>query len=164
VQQGLEEMLRLAFGFALLGANLSSVQACFMQAAEQGGSPAILLVDVIQSLPKGLLLPLIPCQLAQLEQESNCFIICLGLGLLDQRIYFFPRLGFALGQRFQFLHAPGLGLLGLSSPLSLASLFGFPQKLPHCALRSQLHLWHGRNLAQSPIQLDRKVRFSLSQA
>jgi hypothetical protein len=55
VQQRLEEMLRLALGFALLGANLGSVQACVVQEAEQGGSPKILLIDVIQSLPKGLL-------------------------------------------------------------------------------------------------------------
>jgi hypothetical protein len=67
VQQRLEQMLHLALRFALLGASLGSVQIYFMQAAEQGGSPAILLAYVIQSLLKGLLLPLIPCQFAQLE-------------------------------------------------------------------------------------------------
>jgi len=34
VQQRLEEILRLALGFALLGANLGSVQVCCMQEAE----------------------------------------------------------------------------------------------------------------------------------
>ena len=61
----LEEAFGLALGFAAgCKSQLGSVQACFTQAAQQGGSPAILLRDVIQSLPKDLFLPLIPCQLA----------------------------------------------------------------------------------------------------
>lgn len=98
------------------------------------------------------------------QTGKNATTLQSGIHPLDQRIHLGPRLVFALGQRFQFPNAPGLGLLGLSSLLSLPSHFRLLQKLADRAPGSQLRLGQGHNLAQPAVQANSEMRLLLGQA